>query len=241
MKLMFAPCMKCLQETDMPLLTHASAHFYEERVAFFECPAGHKNALVLQAQKFEVLMESGAYALDAGFTLEACASFSTALERFYEFAMKVLMLKLKVSESVYERMFKEMARQSERQVGALMALYAIEFGGPLKLDNNIVSFRNAVIHKGTIPDQADAEKFCSDVYAIISGMTKQLRERLGDAVEQAVSLDMAKRHSVIPDGVHSGTSAGGAFFSLAAKDIPATFGEAIRSLKMSIEYAGARS
>src|SRR5271165_787884 len=41
----------------------------------------------MQSQKFEMLLDSGAAALLEGFTLEACASFAAALERFYEFSL----------------------------------------------------------------------------------------------------------------------------------------------------------
>jgi hypothetical protein len=64
--------------------------YFDDGVGQFECTAGHKSALLIQSLKFELLMESGATALLQGFTLEACASFSTALERFYEFALKVM-------------------------------------------------------------------------------------------------------------------------------------------------------
>ena len=236
---MFATCMKCLQESGRPNFILAPVPFYDDRVAFFDCAAGHKNALVLQAQKFEVLMESGANALLAGFTLEACASFSTALERCYEFGMKVLMLQLKVSEPVYERMFKEMARQSERQIGAFMALYTVEFGEPFKPHSDVVPFRNAVIHKGQIPTQDEAEKFCGEVYAIVLQLTGRLLSRLPDAIQKAVTLDLAKRHTALPEGVFPATSGGSAFFSLAKKDNAVTFQEAMSSLRIAKAMASA--
>jgi len=63
------------------------ADYFDDGIALIECSAGHKTALVMQSQKFEMLLDSGAAALLEGFTLEACASFAAALERFYEFSL----------------------------------------------------------------------------------------------------------------------------------------------------------
>ena len=54
------------------------ADYFDDGVATIECSAGHKTALILQSQKFEMLLDSGATALLEGFTLEACASFAAA-------------------------------------------------------------------------------------------------------------------------------------------------------------------
>jgi hypothetical protein len=64
--------------------------YYDDGVVHLECTRGHKTIQLIQSAKFEILMESGAAALLNGFTLEACASFSAALERFYEFALRVM-------------------------------------------------------------------------------------------------------------------------------------------------------
>src|SRR5688500_12831618 len=107
-------CSECLFEQGQPgRLQLIQAPYYEDRVAHIECELGHKTIAVLQDSKFEVLMESGAAALANDFTLEAAASFSTALERFYEFGLKVLFKQKGLDTAAYENMFSEMARQSE--------------------------------------------------------------------------------------------------------------------------------
>jgi hypothetical protein len=61
------------------------ADYFANGVVRIKCSAGRKTALIMQSQKFEMLLDSGSPALLEGFTLEACASFSAAPERFYEF------------------------------------------------------------------------------------------------------------------------------------------------------------
>jgi hypothetical protein len=120
--------MECQKELGHPSFEPFFVPYYDDRVASIECSRGHKSSLLIQSQTFEVLLESGANALAAGFTLEAAASFSAALERFYEFFLKVFCIHRNMSHDVYDQMFKQIAKQSERQLGAFLTLYALEFG-----------------------------------------------------------------------------------------------------------------
>jgi hypothetical protein len=110
----FASCMQCLVDNGRPSYVVLSDYF-DDGIALMECSAGHKTALVMQSQKFQMLLDSGASALLERFTLEACASFAAALERFYEFSLRVAFAGRQQSGDLYEKMFSEMARQSERQ------------------------------------------------------------------------------------------------------------------------------
>src|SRR6202035_625643 len=100
----FAMCLECHKESGHSGLEPFFASYYDDRIAYVECSRGHKSALVLKSQRFEVLLESGAHALYRGFTFEAAASFSAALERFFEFAVKVLLIHRHLDQAVYESM-----------------------------------------------------------------------------------------------------------------------------------------
>ena len=78
-------------------------------------------------------MESGATALLQGFTLEVSASVSAALERFYEFALKVMCEKT-IARQTFTKNVPEMSRYPERQLDAFMLLYALSFGEVYKPD-----------------------------------------------------------------------------------------------------------
>ena len=187
-----------MQTKGMPLIKPFIAKFFDDRVATATCEHGHQMAFVLRAQKFELLLESGANALLAGFTLEASASFSAALERFFEFAIKVILKHFKMGEALYEEMFKTMSRQSERQTGAFLVLHALIFDCTYKINNKVVEFRNAVIHKGTIPSPEQAHNFCELVYSEIYKISSLLTSHCHMAIKDILRQDFESRVSVVP-------------------------------------------
>jgi hypothetical protein len=219
-------CMECLKELGRPSFEPFILPYYDERQAVVECSRHHKSVLLLQSQKFEVLLESGVGALAAGFTLEAAASFSSALERFYEFSLKVILVHRNTDLAVYEMMFKEMANQSERQLGAFLALHAVEFGVAYCPNKKIVEIRNSIVHKGVIPSQEKAMHFCEMVYNEILLLTEKLQQNCASAINEVISQDVRKRAGLLPKGTPTATTTGTMFYSLANKDKKATFVEA---------------
>lgn len=198
---LFAICMTCSQTKNMPLLNKVSASYFDDRFVRAKCSQGHDMAIIVRAPKFEVLLESGADALNLGFTLEASSSFSAALERFYEFAINVISKRLGMDEDVYQEMFKAMSRQSERQLGSFLALHALFFSEAYVPNKKVTEFRNAVIHKGTIPTPDEAKNFCSLVYAEIYKIGMLLKDRCKREIESALEQDFKYRESTIPNGV----------------------------------------
>jgi hypothetical protein len=231
---MFTMCMECVKELGHPSFEPFFVPYYDDRVGYLECSRGHKSAVLLQSHKFEVLMESGANALAAGFTLEAASTFSAALERFYEFCLQVLCNQRSVSPAVYNQMFKTMARQSERQLGALIALCAIELGAPYSPNEKIVNFRNKVIHKGQIPTPDEAYDFCGKVYGEIFNLYKTFSDKFPTAIQNVVTQDLAARSNQLPKDTPRATASGTIFFSIARSENKPTFKDAFE------EYIKAR-
>jgi hypothetical protein len=219
--------MECLKELGHPSFEPFLLPYYDDRVAYVECSRGHKSALLVQSLKFEVLLESGAKALLAGFTLEAAASFSSGLERCYEFALKVLLLRRDMELVIYDAMFKEMSRQSERQLGAFLALYALEFGESYVVNKKTTEFRNAVIHKGLIPTAEEARVFCTNVYGDVFALVQRLRTNCASEINTAIQLDLGARTKTLPPNTSVATSTGTMFFSLAQSEIKSTFSDAL--------------
>ena len=62
----------------------------ESTLYHFRCKHQHDNLVLLQAFKFEILFESGLCAINDKYYLEAVLSLTASLERFYEFAIKIL-------------------------------------------------------------------------------------------------------------------------------------------------------
>lgn len=235
----FAMCMQCQIDLWRPSYEAFMADYFDDGIARIECSAGHKTALMMQSQKFEMLLDSGATALLEGFTLEACASFAAALERLYEFGLRVAFAGRNMPDDLFDGMFSEMARQSERQLGAFLLLHALEFGSAYKPKPSIATFRNAVIHKGVIPTVEDAREFCSDVYEAIYSLVGTIRTKYGDGIRSVVMKELGKRRAKLPSDMRVSTSAGFNLFSIAREANASSFFDALASFKEGRERLSA--
>lgn len=90
-----------------------------------KCPKGHESVTILQQQKFEVLFDIGAYALVDGYYREAVSSFTSSLERFYEFVIRAVLFQRGISEKVFNQTWKLVERQSLKQVGGFYIYLSI--------------------------------------------------------------------------------------------------------------------
>ena len=161
MKLLM-PCMACFQELGKPT--------YEVC-----CSRGHTSVTILQQQKFEILFDIGANAIIDGYYREAISSFTSSLERFYEFCIKVFCENNSMNDDTYNKVWKQVSNQSERQLGAFLFLWTNKFDEvPELLTNKDTKFRNEVIHKGKIPTKEEALIFGNTILKIIRPKIKQL-------------------------------------------------------------------
>ena len=117
---------------------------------FYEltCAAGHTTVMILSNHKYDVLFQMAAYAINDGYYRDSVVTFTSSLERFYEFAIKCMTPDTGPARCV-EESWKRVARQSERQLGAFIFLWLREFAeiAPLLSDEEY-GFRNRVVHDG---------------------------------------------------------------------------------------------
>ncbi len=137
----------------------------------FECSFGHGNKFVLSNLKFETLFQSGVNALADGYYREASTSFYVGLERFFEFMIFASLVNENKVSSIeeFDKYFKFMSNQSERQLGAFYAMFypvsEILFDNIYK--KNIIELRNKIIHKGYIPTEDEVLQFGENIKSII--------------------------------------------------------------------------
>src|SRR5260221_8372657 len=91
-----------------------------------ECPAGHTSTIVLRTPKHEVLYLIAANAILDGYTREAILSFAASMERYFEFAIKVLARSKGIPPATLETAWSLIAKQSERQLGAIVMAWLFE-------------------------------------------------------------------------------------------------------------------
>jgi hypothetical protein len=125
-------------------------------------------------------------------------------------------------------MFAEMERQSERQLGAFMLLHALDFGQPYRPQQKLIEFRNAIIHKGEIPDAEKATKFASQVYSVITALCSQLKAKHGSVIIDLRMQSLGERRLKLPDDILVATSSGTTFFNLANANIETDFAKALK-------------
>jgi hypothetical protein len=224
-------CMECQKELGHPSFEPIIADYYEEALAYIECSKGHKSAILLQSQKFEVLLESAVNALIEGYTLEAASSLSSAYERFFEFAINVYCKKINTSKDALGETFKQVSKQSERQIGGFLFLHLLTFGSHYILNRKIPELRNQVIHQGYIPTPDEVLRFGDLIYKEILSITELIKTKLEREMQQVIMDTVQSRNEMIPSEIPRATTTGTIFFSLAMADQKDSFQEALSGYK----------
>ncbi len=199
------PCMQCvraLSESANPL---AGLHIYPQSVEINDsgiytvtCRNGHVSSTMSQQHKHETLFELATFAILDGYYREAVTSFASSLERFYEYMIEVVLNEQGCDQELIGKMWKEIAKQSERQLGAFVVLYTSLFKiKPRTLNQDRVKFRNDVVHKGVVPTRAKAVEFGQEVLEVIRAALRDLRSNYPYAEMQAVFRRLATVHKSI--------------------------------------------
>ncbi|MES2566214.1 MAG: hypothetical protein V4565_05075 [Bacteroidota bacterium] len=147
------------------------------------CNKGHKSYTIIDNMDFEILFEYGINAIADGYYRESVSSLTASMERYFEFAIKTILRNSNVDFAIIDKTWKNIANQSERQLGAYIALYTQAFGEePILLNSNKdVPFRNSVIHKGYIPTKEQAIEFGNAILKMIETSLITLKSKFPQA------------------------------------------------------------
>lgn len=150
-----------------------------------KCSKGHDGIVVVDNLNFELLFDLSINAIVDRYYRESVASATSALERFYEFFIKVAWRVQGIPFEVIDRNWKEMANQSERQLGAYITSYSILFGSSAPIMNDKQkNFRNSVIHKGRIPDREQTIEYAKIIIDLIDEPLNRLKLQNLDIVKE---------------------------------------------------------
>jgi hypothetical protein len=129
-----------------------------------ECPSGHRFTANILYHDFQKLFEVAVNALADDYYREAVGSFAACYERFMELSIRIIIKANGVDAEKLESGWKAVACQSERQLGAFIFLFLVEFGRrPQLLTEKQVQLRNKVIHQGYFPDRDECLKYGAEV------------------------------------------------------------------------------
>lgn len=181
------PCAQCIQESPHRGFPSGFGTYNDDGRFDLVCDYGHRSLTVLQLQKFEILFDIGGHAIIDGYYREAVSSFTSSLERVYEFFIKTIYFDKKQNDQFNS--FWDMARKSsERQLGAFVALYSFETGAmPKILSEKQSNFRNKVVHQGKIPSKEEAISYGQSILDIIRPIIKLCKEKYKDGLNSAIS------------------------------------------------------
>lgn len=215
----------------------------EDGIYKFTCDYGHNITAVSVYEKYEILFQMGANALLDGYYFEAVGCFITSVERFREWLIKFIWHLNGIDEEVCNNLWKQMNRSSERQLGAFYAMYINHFNEEAPIFNEKqISFRNNVMHNGTIPNKDKTYKFGEYVFNYIKAIQKivykKYRQETHDFTNSEFSSKM-KKHSLlgIPRNELMITNVNEMILLLSyAEDRNTTFDEEINHLKSFKEH-----
>lgn len=126
----------------------------------FSCDCGYYFSANILYHEFQKLFEIAVSALNDEYFRESISSFTASYERFMELFIRCVMNANQIESHVLESNWKTVSRQSERQLGAFIFLYGLQFNSvPVLLNNKLVELRNKVIHQGYFPDRDECLSF----------------------------------------------------------------------------------
>jgi len=168
----------------------------------FECREGHHSICILSAHLSQVLFQIACNAVVDGYYREAISSATASLERYYEFLIRVFLRRNKISQEEIEKAWKNIARQSERQLGAFVSMYLSHMQtSPPLLHNKFVELRNKVTHKGEIPNKEVAMTYLSAVHDLCTELSSSVwQEGYRREMQQELRYKLTIANSRVPEG-----------------------------------------
>lgn len=202
--------MQCFQEQGHPSDEMMAVEMRDDGLYSVVCEKGHTTITALQQQKFEILFDVGAMTLLDGYPREAITSMAAALERFYEFYVRVICIKHGVDNNLINEAWKIVENQSERQFGAYVfaSLLDRRTVSPVTIEDAqpILSgiskgnsrtwkaFRNAVVHKGYLPSTIEAQAYGNIVFRHINQLVQELKASCAEHVQKATVFHLSRAH-----------------------------------------------
>ncbi len=165
----------------------------DDGIASGKCPNGHEINAVVQAARHVLLFDSACLALIDGYFREAIGTFAASMERFHEFAIRVLWRHHDMGDDAVDAAWSPLAKRSEAQTGAFVALLAAHTRRVATSVKDYQKRRNAVIHGGALPTADEALEFGSDCYDHIMDVTDELRRSAAEALDRENTMQLIKR------------------------------------------------
>lgn len=140
-----------------------------------KCRNGHNQIINLTNPLYSLLFDKCIVAYFQKNYRACIFEAASAMERFFEHAIRILIIPQKDLENVekvreFKNAWKLIRNMSERQLGAFIMLFQKTTNQPpILLNDSLISIRNNTIHKGYLPTEDEARKFLGSVCDLIQG------------------------------------------------------------------------
>lgn len=143
-------------------------------VVLCTCPIGHKTVVRITHNLCDILYSSAVLAFVKDCLSESVMSFAASMERAYEMYTKVTLYSEGLTYEQIDSFWKELSKQSERQYGAFCSQYLKTFKEPWRANQNLIEFRNKVVHKGYIASSREVTEYAKYVTDSLYTILKHL-------------------------------------------------------------------
>lgn len=208
-QLIVLPCMQCFSQSvenkGLPSLTFCRCFIEPTKTISFTCPYGHINKVASQSFPFVWLLRWAFIDFTEEDYAGAMQNFPAALERFIEFAYKVIQYAKGLSVDQINSRWKTLSNKSSKQRIAFIKVYKSVFRS-LPFDNRkfekMASIRNAAAHRG-IRDRKSTKAYGEFVIEVIHNVIENfLTHGLSDA-KNKITIDQLKQLSPITSTISS--------------------------------------
>ena len=179
-------CHECLHLTSRHAMDWMTFELRNDDTYVQECTQGHVLVGHCTNARFEILIDLALEATGDRYYREAVADLSSALERFYEWCIDAILVARGLDYEQRQRIWNRVAKQSERQLGAFIYLWTMQFGNePDILTDGETGFRNNVIHKGQFPSSEETLIHGLRILDIIFPRMTEMKAHFWDAILKA--------------------------------------------------------
>ncbi len=200
-------CTSCLQTLEQQSTIPQSVSFDTAPAQFIAdygddfvvrgvCPRDHKYIGYLTKERYDVLFESALLSFLMGFELEAVLGFAASLERAQELFTLTSLRATGMEPAVLEKMWKQVNRQSERQLGAFLSQWLTVTKEVFTANNSMTEFRNSVVHRGHIPLRDDTARYATWITDRLFDIVEVLRRWEDGALKEIRNSHVSAAHLI---------------------------------------------
>lgn len=164
-------CTKCKNYNQPEIINIQSIP--QDFIVRIKCKEGHNQIIYQTNPLYSLLFDNSIIALMTKNYRACIFEAASALERFFEHAIRILIIPHKEIGNMekvkqYNEAWKLIKNMSERQLGAFIMLFHNATNqSPILLNEKLISLRNNTIHKGYLPQEEEALQFLGNVYNLI--------------------------------------------------------------------------